>query len=221
MFFQQKEMHVSKKCWGVPPMKQRIQQKRGTVTTSMELLFTLFHMVHIMMQHLTCFWEAFLSAWFAHLNCNPHSLPKNHRGCPNTVCGLEREKPKVERSFHVSFSQQTFFAYACCCPLEVTVQETPPKKHIQHSPSSSKIFAFFFLQAQTPTFDESLLNIWIQETYNQPLTKTKKTKEEKFWKKMIMSVVSLSTKTQAHNIQTTSTSSRGGQNKCCFVRLEH
>ncbi len=45
-----------------PPMKQRIQQKGGTVTTSMDLLFTLFHMVHIMIQHLTCFLEAFPSA---------------------------------------------------------------------------------------------------------------------------------------------------------------
>jgi hypothetical protein len=45
-----------------PPMKLRIKQKRGTVTTTMELLFTLFKRVHIMILHLTCFWEAFPSA---------------------------------------------------------------------------------------------------------------------------------------------------------------
>ncbi len=98
-------------------------KRGGTVKTSMELLFTLFHRVHIMIQHLTCFWEAFPCAWFAHLNCNPHSLLKNHRGYPDTVCGLERAKPKVERRFQVSFSQQTFFAFARSCPLEVTVQD--------------------------------------------------------------------------------------------------
>lgn len=36
-------------------------------------------------------------------------------------------------------------------------QETPQKKHIQHSPSSSKNFAYF-LQAQALTFDENLLS---------------------------------------------------------------
>jgi hypothetical protein len=36
---------------------------------------------------------------------------------------LEREKPKVETSFQVSFSQQTFFAFAHCSPLQVTVQD--------------------------------------------------------------------------------------------------
>jgi hypothetical protein len=43
-----------------PPMKRRI--KGGTVTTTMELLFTLFKRVHTMILHLTCFWEAFPSA---------------------------------------------------------------------------------------------------------------------------------------------------------------
>jgi hypothetical protein len=44
------------------PMKQRIKQKGRTVTTTMELLFTLFKRVHIMILHLICFWEAFPSA---------------------------------------------------------------------------------------------------------------------------------------------------------------
>jgi hypothetical protein len=37
-------------------------------------------------------------------------------------------------------------------------EETTKQKHIQHSPSSSLIFAYF-LQAQTPMFDETLLKV--------------------------------------------------------------
>jgi hypothetical protein len=36
---------------------------------------------------------------------------------------LEREKPKVEMSLQVSFSQQTFFGFARCCPSEITVED--------------------------------------------------------------------------------------------------
>jgi hypothetical protein len=102
MFFQQKEMHVLKKCWGIPPIPHQHQPPMQHNDPAFNMLLGGFSICLICPPH-----------------CNPHSLLKNHRGYLNTVCGLERAIPKVEMSFQVRFSQQTFFRLARCCPSTV------------------------------------------------------------------------------------------------------
>jgi hypothetical protein len=64
--------------------------------------------------------------------------------------------------------------------LQAETTRNPPKKNIYNIHQALPRSLPIFLQAQTPTFDENLLKILIEKTYNQPLTKTKKTRDEKF-----------------------------------------